>query len=150
MNIQDIDILENRPASRRKVDAMRVLDKDCRHWRVECDQDEALAFFCEARIYNEMTREGLIELAQCVDKQVPRVMLNEGNPNNGTRAHKWSIGNESSRVAYLTLEKFYVSETDFDELARVLCSLGKCVGFADEYTVHTNDDHELVIRFWWD
>jgi len=134
--------------STHKIDAMLTLDS-CLQWRVQCNQDEAAAFFAECETYNDHDNAGLLRLASEIDAAVPRMLFPNNNPNNGKRAHKWAVGNEGSRVAYLEISTYAMRGTDIDELLQQLIAIAQSCA-ADEAWETERSANLVTLRFWWD
>lgn len=143
-------VAEREPWQVKQIDAMLALET-CTKWKVECDQETAEGFFACAEPYNGIPDDGLVGFAREVDRIVPRMHINEGNPNNGRRAHTWEIGNEGSRVVYLVIDRTFLPERPDkapDSLEFTLRRIGREAG-ADEVDVTTDAIGRRVIRFWW-
>jgi hypothetical protein len=134
-----------------KVDAMLSLD-GCLDYQVKCNQAEAECFLSQCEVYNDHDNADLIRLITTIDATVPRRQYNPGNPNNGLRAHDWKIGNESSRVVYLTICTYSgaYNGIDLDALVASLCTIAKGCNADEAWEVERRDGRSLTLRFWFD
>ena len=101
--------------------------------------------------YNEFNAHDLEKMMSMIDAIIPRKYYNEGNPNNGNRDYKISIGREGSMVLYYSIYKLY-SEGTIKTIKRreeELKTIAEGVGKADEFNVYEEDNY-LKIRIWWD
>lgn len=85
-----------------------------------------------------------------LDRLIPPMKFRDGNPNNGLPHHRYAVGNEGSRVLYLTVRKAYLKpDFDYEALKRNLERVAKAHG-ADETWPTEDDPYTLVYRIWWD
>lgn len=138
-----------------QTDILVALDRMSLHWLVEVEPNLAQRFFERAERYNGMRNmETLIGDINCL---TPRKFYNKDNPNNGQFAHNYKIGNEYSRVLYITLSKYDTknSKIDYDLWAKNIMCVGIEHG-ADETSFEVLEvpgmmEHGRVrVRLWWD
>jgi hypothetical protein len=104
-----------------------------------------------ADYYNNFTNVDLVNLIKGINNIIPRFYGDKDNPNNGSYVHTFFIGNEGSRVIYLSLVKssYERKNINFEELERKLKELGR-IAKADEMSTVANNDVYFEFRFWWD
>jgi hypothetical protein len=141
----------NQVKTQRKVDVALELDKLSTNWLAEFDPEEAVEFVKRAEYYNNFTNEDLVNLIESINKIIPRFWNGEDNPNNGSYIHTFYIGNEDTRVIYLSLFKDWdvLKNFDFNEIEKKLEELGRKAK-ADEYEAVVNSKYYFKYRFWWD
>jgi hypothetical protein len=128
------------------------MDGDCLHWQAKFTPEQAVEFVQNAQTYNNFTQDGLTKLIKNINELVPKMNFGEGNPNNGKSHHSFSIGNEHSRVIYLSLSKLYLKNLPDFNWARFksdLQTLGE-IANADENNCAEDGEFSFVWRFWFD
>jgi hypothetical protein len=133
------------------VDAALVMDKIAINYMVEMTPNEAMLFCGLAEGGNAATSDNLQALIKRINKRIPRCNYGPDNVNTGTYLHNFEVGNEGSRVLYVTFmkgSKEFPSDRHLENLAEDLTIYGKA-SEADE--VHdTSTEHRFRFRFWWD
>ena len=126
------------------------------HHAAQLQPDQALEFARTCGGINEATNENLEHFVAGVNKIVPPIdfgnINGEPNPNNGRSFHTFTVGQEYSRVVYVTVIKGYIkgwTDGDYRILARRLKQQAQLSG-ADEAEVTENDKDCLTFRAWWD
>lgn len=125
--------------------------------RMELEYDNALEYIKAIGQYNNFEYYKVVNFLEEMDKLIPRTYYNEGNPNNGKRAYKLSIGRESSPVIYVKL--FFFSDVrNFSEVKQnwnKIKDLAYTVGLADEADMEVEESDvmnckTIQMRFWYD
>ena len=131
--------------------------------RMQLDFDQALDYIDAIESYNNFDACSVKAMLNAIDVIIPREYYNEGNPNNGNRAYKISIGRENSPVIYLDLIAFRQAvpafQTGYADLVAKIHAAAK-IAYCDEFS-HEYDEYRvterqgplsasLEIRMWWD
>ena len=126
------------------------------NFRVELPYDTALALIRRIDTYNAFEAGRVIDALERADRLIPRINGGPGNPNNGNRDYRISIGREGSPVIYL--ERFEhgpkapITETAMKDICREMTIWG----LADEAHFHVDqfqslpEYRKITFRFWWD
>jgi len=132
------------------LESLLQVDRWSRQWLVTLEHDQAATFLAAADCYNEFTAEGLGELLAAVDRIIPRLDYGPTNPNTGRRAYRLEVGNENSRVLYVTVPTKcgLPAGTDAIVLAERL-QVAAASANADEFWDTESQDF-LRYRIWWD
>jgi len=123
-------------------------------FQIELEFAAACQFIQRIYEYNEFQAHRVLEALWKVDKIIPRMQYGEGNPNNGARDYKISVGREGSPVIYIKRFEVSTQTPMTEEQAKEVCSVMEKEGLADEAT-YTIDDKGpygrwIEFRFWWD
>ncbi len=128
--------------------------------RITLEWDIALAFIERIGEYNDFDSKKVLQALQYIDEIIPRMKYGDGNPNNGLRDFKISVGREYSPVIYI--ERFELYRSDFPknpltgEMVKRICGIMTDVALADESDCEIIDNQDLGMgksfefRFWWD
>jgi hypothetical protein len=139
--------------TKKYLEALLEVDNNCLQYKIRMNPLLADKFLNYAITYNNM--RNMETIIKEINNVTPTTYFNEGNPNNGSFAHYFEIGNESSRVIYVTLNKYYAKNTDFKLWAQQVENIGKMHG-ADETStkaleVPGFEQHgRVIVRLWWD
>lgn len=131
------------------------------HFRYETKEADIDTFLDVIGGYNEFNPTKVKQMLKLMDSYLPRYKGADGNPNNGSKRYKVSIGRAGSPVIYLNL---FATGSDHDELVAsvkdvepVLKKIAYDVGVADEFSVDYNEIRgnglhitQIEIRVWWD
>jgi hypothetical protein len=126
------------------------------NFRIELPYDTAIAFIRRIGTYNNFEAGRVIDALERTDQLIPRINHGPGNPNNGNRDYKISIGREGSPVIYL--ERFeYATKAPLAEKAmKDICEEMKIWAEADEADYEVDEftfrgpSRKITFRFWWD
>jgi len=125
-------------------------------FRIELDWNDALGFLTRVDRYNEFEAETVIQSLKRVDALIPRAWYNDGNPNNGQRTFRISVGREGSPVVYLDrYEVSHFADSPLkEETMRLICQEMELIARADEATYEIRNwsggGGHVRFRFWWD
>lgn len=149
--------ITDRPVREDFVNVALKVDDHSTNYRIEFAPPEAELFLTRSPEYNNMERMG--QFVKAVNDVTPRCYYNEGNPNNGGFIHNFLIGNESSRVVYVSLNPSGMKAGKSpEELQKALNQwvskvegIGKRHG-ADEAWLDEAESgtFRVVVRIWWD
>jgi hypothetical protein len=122
--------------------------------QVEMQPSEAVEFCQGCQGINEATNKNLTRFVKSVNEMIPAIKFDDGNPNNGRSHHTFIVGQECSRVIYVTFAKYYLkgynwTGQEYNELERLLKNTASRFN-ADEMCVTENDEHSFTFRAWWD
>ena len=137
------------------IEAVLTIDEVSIEYLVKMTPVQAREFLSRADAYNAFTRTDLVSLVEAVDAEIPLMQFGPDNSNTGKPHHFYLVGNESTRVVYLVVNKFYLEERlqgqpfDYQRLVTTLRSLADRA-HADETSVNRNDSDTFKFRFWWD
>jgi hypothetical protein len=153
------------PSVSAKVKALLELDRWSTNYQVETTPAEARDFFRCDEAYNEYNPKKVLDLIRKIDERVPPMAFadtgpNWPNPNNGLAHHRYLIGNEGSRVLYLTISPNYFASfrpkpgdrhqtvPTFAALKSTFEQYAKTAK-VDEFTA-SETPNRWTFRFWWD
>ena len=103
----------------------------------------------------------VLSMIEKIDKIIPRVYYNAGNPNNGNRLWEIDIGREYSPVIYITIKTRSLGK-DLIDPQTIPAIINDCKSAAERakadeigYEIdNAENDHygyrEINLRFWWD
>lgn len=137
------------------VDCALALDEaHSTNHRVELRQEQFEEFARRCSIYNRMERDTFLAFAEAIRAHAPTMQygtLNGApNPNNGHPFHTIDVGNEGSRVVYVRMLRVYLKGRD-DEALAAMSAFKLAAGLASADEIHdVSDEHEYVLRVWWD
>lgn len=136
--------------------AALILDRACTSWQAELTFDDAIEFMNEADMYNRMEQAKMLNLLANIDAAFPKAQYpdvnGKPNPNNGNRVFKLSVGNEGSRVLYVSVYRGPSSMAlglSWDSIKNSFALFGD-LALADEANVSEDSEHFFRFRFWWD
>jgi len=125
------------------------------NFRIQLPYETALSFIRRIDHYNEFNWSTVTDALERIDGLIPRSQYKQGNPNNGKRDYKISVGREGSPVIYLErLEFFNTSWLDTPTM-KAICREMELIASADESHYHIEDSvflpgRKVEFRFWWD
>jgi hypothetical protein len=123
-------------------------------FRIELKYEDLLAFIRRIDQYNDFEAGAVIDALEAIDRLIPRSFYGEGNPNNGRRAYRVSVGRESSPVIYLDRLELSFTQPLAEETMKIICREMELCGRADEadYKVQqvSCGGRRIRFRFWWD
>ena len=125
------------------------------NFRIELPFEEAQEFIRRIDRYNEFDASLVLDGLQRIDGLLPRMQYSPGNPNNGRRDYKISVGREGSPVIYLDRwEVFDKPELDSATM-KAICREMELIALADESHYHIDQftrvpGRKIEFRFWWD
>jgi hypothetical protein len=126
------------------------------NFRIELPYSEAIEFISQIGEYNNFRAGNVIDALQRVDRLIPRNSYQPGNPDNGQRNYRISVGRESSPVIYIERYEFSFNNNWLDEQTmKSICREMELCALADEsdYTVDEISGfggRRIKFRFWWD
>lgn len=127
-----------------EIDAMKILDKSSvLHWQVELTPKKALEF-------GVLVDNNLFGFLDEINQIMPKPDYGEDNPNNGIPVHTFSIGQECSRVVYISLIPTYIpkGQVNYIDLEEKIREIAQKY-HADEID-NTGERFVFKIRIWWD
>lgn len=129
-------------AMSKEVEAALVLHEWSSNYKVRMSPRQAVQFAENCTTYNEITREGLINLIESVNALIPRVR--------GQYAHHFEIGNEGSLVVYVRVP--YIEQGRHWDPLVIGNELERLGEEAKASSFHRIEDGPMVgiWRFWWD
>ena len=118
--------------------ALYALDTISLEYRVNLIPEDAAEFFRASEPYNDM--KGMETLIADIDRLIPGSEY--GKPN-----HRYSVGNEGSRVLYVKIVTAYLIGTPWrkDRFLERVAAIAAAHG-ADEYWLTTDDGYQLKYR----
>lgn len=134
-------------------------------FRVQLPYEEILNVAEAANGYNNFNTSVLREMLKKFDEIIPVQFYNEGNPNNGNRLYRLSIGREGSMVIYLNMSGYINCGRDLEvikliqEKEKELEMIAYNIGKADEFSIEVEETGggvnsikvtSLEMRIWWD
>jgi hypothetical protein len=125
-------------------------------FRIELPYDTAIGFIRRIDTYNEFEAGRVIDALERADQLIPRMNYGPGNPNNGNRDYKISVGREGSPVIYLERFEYGTKAPIAEKSMKDICEEMKIWAEADEadYEVHEytfcGPSRKITFRFWWD
>jgi hypothetical protein len=128
----------------------------CLDFRIEMEYDAARRFIQRIDRYNDFDARQVLDALDAVDRLIPRDFYGEGNPNNGQRKYRISVGREGSPVLYLEwYESPYSSGPRIsDETLKDICKEIEVFAYADEADYDLTEwgfnSRKVSLRFWWD
>jgi hypothetical protein len=131
-----------------------VFDRS-RNFRIELPYDTALAFIRAIDQYNEFHWTTVTDALERIDGLIPRRRYQQGNPNNGKRDYRISVGREGSPVIYLERYEFFDTPRLDTASMKAICREMELIASADDSTYHIEDTallqgRKIQFRFWWD
>jgi hypothetical protein len=127
------------------LDAMNTLDhSDVYHWQVELTPKKALEYAVK------INDDNLFGFLDKINQIMPCPQYEEGNPNNGKMVHTFFIGQEYSRVVYISLVPTYIPkrQANYAELPQKIREIAQNY-HADEID-EVHDRLIFKMRIWWD
>ena len=125
------------------------------NFRIELPFEQAQTFIRRIDQYNEFNAPQVLDALDRIDGLIPRKQYGPGNPNNGQRDYRISVGREGSPVIYL--ERFEFFDTPWLDTATMnaICLEMELTASADESHHHIEDSiflkgRKVEFRFWWD
>jgi hypothetical protein len=121
-------------------------------YQIKMTPTEAMEFVKHSGSFNRCCKSNLVRLIQRIGKFLPKKYYGPGNPNNGCPTHYFYIGNEGSRVIYVTFSKCdWVIQDAMLGGKRLNKTMQKFAkeARADE-SMETSANFEYKFRFWWD
>ena len=101
--------------------------------------------------YNGFKPSTVKTMLHCIDEIIPRKQYNEGNPNNGLRDYKVTIGRESSPCIYIVTGKSLdVIHTTVMEQIAMDCKADEFSHKTEETNVFGFKRTSTTIRIWFD
>ena len=123
-------------------------------FRIELKYEDLLGFIRRIGQYNDFESGAVIDAIEAIDRLIPRSFYSEGNPNNGRRAYRLSIGREGSPVIYLERLELSFSKPLAEETMKIICREMELCGRADEADYEVQQvsfgGRRIRFRFWWD
>jgi hypothetical protein len=126
------------------------------HFRVELDYDNTCRFIERIHRYNDFESGSVLQALAAIDRLIPRRFYTIGNPNNGERRYRLSVGREGSPVLYLEYYEWCGNPPLDDATSQTICREMELTGHADEADCEIDDlpfmggSRKLTFRFWWD
>lgn len=107
-------------------------------FRIELPYDTAIAFIRRIGTYKQFEAGRVIDALERADQLIPRANYGPGNPNNGNRDYKISLGREGSPVIYLERFEYCTKAPIAEKSIKDICEEMKIWAEADEadYQVH--------------
>jgi len=118
-------------------------------FRIELPYETARDFLRQVGTYNAFSAEAVLAALDSIDALIPRMRFGEGNPNNGNRDYRISVGREGSPVIYLERYERDEGEKAGDVRSRLICREMRTTASADEADYWVEGD-KVTFRFWWD
>jgi hypothetical protein len=122
------------------------------HHQMQLESTDIVEFARHCEPINAATNENLERFVIKVNKMVPPIWFDAGNPNNGRPFHTFTVGQEHSRVIYVQVIKAYIknwNDKDYERLGQMM-KLAATSSEADEAYVTENDNGCFTFRAWWD
>ena len=124
-------------------------------FRIEMDYDVGRQFIRRIDQYNAFFSANVLAALDAIDELIPRMRFGEGNPNNGRRDFKISLGREGSPVLYIERIEWGDTERLSDDRIRLICREMQSVAAADEADssiepLPLSGGRKVTFRFWWD
>lgn len=126
------------------------------NFRIELPYVDAIGFIHRIDSYNEFEAPAVIQALEQVDKFMPRMSYDPGNPNNGRRDYRISVGREGSPVIYLERFEFSAKTQMSESEMKSICLEMEVIGRADEARYEVEEfsfcglSRKITFRFWWD
>jgi hypothetical protein len=126
------------------------------NFRIELPYAEALEFLSQIGKFNNFQSGTVLDSLEHVDRLIPRGSYGPGNPNNGQRNYRISVGREGSPVIYIERNEFSFNKNWLDEpTMKAICQEMELCAVADEsdYDVEEHgwfSGRKIEFRFWWD
>lgn len=144
------------------LDLVLKLENVSPNFKVELYLPTLVKFAERCSIYNNMDRDSFVALAKVIAEKAPGMFFGPDHPNNGAPFVNIIVGNEGSRVIYITVLAAYL-KMPWMERERLVSEYFKAVqtlavqAHADE--IDRQDKHldnpdqsmwEYTLRLWWD
>lgn len=130
------------------------------NFRMELDYDLACAYIECIGQYNDFDPSLVLTALEHVDDIIPTMQYGEGNPNNGKRDYKISVGREGSPVIYINRYELHRMDSPKVPLTPDMVTHVKTamegIAQADEADCKVEDYRQhgmglrYTFRFWWD
>ena len=126
----------------------------CLDFRIELDYDAARRFLRRIDRYNDFDGRQVLDALDEIDRLIPRQHYGPGNPNNGQRKYRVSVGREGSPVLYLDWYEWRDDDRLSEDTAHQICDAMLLIGHADEAgflpETSASCSRKVTFRFWWD
>lgn len=124
-------------------------------FRIDMSYPEAQAFIRRIDQYNEFEAGSVLDALDEIDRLLPKRYFNPGNPNNGGRSFKISVGREGSPVIYIEMYEYEEFDALTEDTLKAVCQEMTVIGRADESDYEVEPlggfgGRKITFRFWWD
>lgn len=125
------------------------------NFRIELPFEKAQAFIRRIDRYNEFDASLVLDALERIDGLMPRMQYGPGNPNNGGRDYKISVGREGSPVIYLERWECFDKPRLDTATMKSICRELELIARADDSHYHIDEfsllpGRKIEFRFWWD